>query len=74
VRFARLIHRRVRVLGVPSARAACGGNLSLPWWPRRVVAHERRRTAGRSDPRGVVVAFKLLEAAQDRWRAARETH
>jgi hypothetical protein len=28
-RFARLIHRPVRVLGVPSARAAYGGNLSL---------------------------------------------
>ena len=31
-RFARLIHRRVRVLGGPSARAARGGNLSLPPW------------------------------------------
>jgi len=29
VRFARLIQRPVRVLGVPSARAASGGNLSL---------------------------------------------
>src|SRR4029450_6802167 len=29
VRFARLIHRPVRVLGGPSARAAFGGNLSL---------------------------------------------
>ena len=29
VRFARLIHRRGRVLGVPSARAACGGNPAL---------------------------------------------
>jgi hypothetical protein len=27
VRFARSIHRPVRVLGVPSARAACGGSL-----------------------------------------------
>jgi hypothetical protein len=27
MRFARLIHRPVRVLGGPSARAACGGNL-----------------------------------------------
>jgi hypothetical protein len=26
MRFARLIHRRVRVLGGPTARAACGGN------------------------------------------------
>jgi hypothetical protein len=30
VRFARLIHRPVRVLGEPAVRAACGGNLSLP--------------------------------------------
>jgi uncharacterized membrane protein YkvA (DUF1232 family) len=29
MRFARLIHRPVRVLGGPAARAACGGNLSL---------------------------------------------
>jgi hypothetical protein len=28
-RFARLIHRPVRVLGVPSARAAYGGNLNV---------------------------------------------
>jgi hypothetical protein len=27
VRFARLIQRRGRILGVPSARAASGGNL-----------------------------------------------
>jgi hypothetical protein len=27
VRFARLIHRRGRVLGGPAVRAACGGNL-----------------------------------------------
>jgi hypothetical protein len=26
VRFARLIHRQARVLGGPTARAACGGN------------------------------------------------
>jgi hypothetical protein len=30
VRFARLIQRRGRDLGGPSARAAFGGNLSLP--------------------------------------------
>jgi hypothetical protein len=30
VRFARLIHRPVRVLGVPSARAACGGTQACP--------------------------------------------
>jgi hypothetical protein len=32
VRFARLIDRRVRVLGGPAVRAACGGNRSLLWW------------------------------------------
>jgi hypothetical protein len=37
MRFARLIHRRSRVLGGPSARAASGGNLSLAWSPRRVM-------------------------------------
>jgi hypothetical protein len=31
VGFARLLHRRVRALGGPSARAAFGGNLSLTW-------------------------------------------
>jgi hypothetical protein len=29
VRFARLMHRRVRVLGGPAVRAAHGGNLKL---------------------------------------------
>jgi hypothetical protein len=28
VRFARLMHRRGRVLGGPTVRAACGGNPS----------------------------------------------
>ena len=37
VRFARLIQRRSRAFGRPSAGAAFGGNLSLPWLPRRVV-------------------------------------
>jgi hypothetical protein len=32
VRFARLIHRRVRAL------AGFGGNLSLTWLPPRVIA------------------------------------
>jgi hypothetical protein len=31
VRFARLIHRRGRALGRPSAGAAFGGSPSLPW-------------------------------------------
>jgi hypothetical protein len=35
VRFARLIQRRVRDLGGPAARAASGGDLSLPWLPLR---------------------------------------
>jgi len=30
-RFARLIHRRGRAVGGPSAHTACGGDLSLPW-------------------------------------------
>jgi hypothetical protein len=62
VRFARLTHRRGRDLGGPTVRAAFGGSLNLTWLLLRVVAHERRRTARRSDPRGAVVAFKLLEA------------
>jgi hypothetical protein len=37
VRFARLIHRRGRVLGGPAVRAAFGGNLILPWLLRTVV-------------------------------------
>jgi len=37
VRFARLIHRRGRVLGGPSARAASGGNPIPPASPPRVV-------------------------------------
>jgi hypothetical protein len=39
VRFARLIHRPVRVLGGPSVRAACGVKLSLAWLPLKVVPH-----------------------------------
>jgi hypothetical protein len=50
VRFARLIHRRGRVLGGPAVRAACGGSLSLTWLPRTVVPNERR-AATRSPPR-----------------------
>jgi hypothetical protein len=49
VRFARLMHRRVRDLGGPSARAAFGGISSLPWLPRRVIRHDRSdRGPGRS--------------------------
>jgi hypothetical protein len=45
MRFARLIDRPVRVLGLPSARAAFGGNLSLLWLPR-IVVHARHRDPG----------------------------
>jgi hypothetical protein len=37
VRFARLIHRRGRDVGGPSARAACGGTQMLPASPRTVA-------------------------------------
>jgi hypothetical protein len=37
VRFARLIHRRVRAFGRPSAGAAFGGNLSLTRLLRKVM-------------------------------------
>jgi hypothetical protein len=37
VRFARLMHRRGRVLGGPAVRAASGGNLSLTRLPLTVV-------------------------------------
>jgi hypothetical protein len=40
VRFARLIDRRVRDLGVPSARAACGGIHCLPWSPLKVEGQQ----------------------------------
>jgi len=40
VRFARLIHRRGRASGGPSARAAFGGNLSLAWVLLTVVRHD----------------------------------
>jgi hypothetical protein len=37
VRFAQLIDRPVGEPGGPAARAACGGNLSLPQWPLKVI-------------------------------------
>jgi hypothetical protein len=43
VRFERLIDRPVRVLGGPSARAASGGDLSLPWLLLSVVPMMRGR-------------------------------
>jgi len=39
------MHRPVRVLGVPPARAAVGGNLIPTASLRRVVPHEWRRTS-----------------------------
>jgi hypothetical protein len=48
VRFARLIHRPVRVLGGPAVRAACGGDLSLTWLPRMVLSHFKSSAAYRS--------------------------
>jgi hypothetical protein len=45
VRFARLIHRPVRVLGGPAVRAACGGNPSLPCWTLTVLPLRFRPTA-----------------------------
>jgi hypothetical protein len=70
VRFARLMQRRGRVLGGPSARAASGGNLSLPWLPRRVVRQDRGRldmfaaVLGRLSPPG----HKEPAAGARRWR------
>jgi hypothetical protein len=40
VRFARLIQRRVRVLGGPAARVAFGDNLGLPCLLLRVMQHD----------------------------------
>jgi hypothetical protein len=40
VRFARLIQRRGRVPGGPSARAASGGNLGLTWSPPTVMPQD----------------------------------
>jgi len=51
VRFARLIQRPIRDLGGPTARAACGGNLSLSWLPPRVVPLERRAGSHRRQRR-----------------------
>jgi hypothetical protein len=74
VRFARLIDRRGRVLGGPTARAACGGSLNLTWLLLRVIAHEG---AALPDAQIRVVwswRSSCWRPAQDRWRAARETH
>jgi len=40
-RFARFIHRPVRVLGGLAVRAACGGNLKPAWSPLRVLWQDR---------------------------------
>jgi hypothetical protein len=42
MRFARLIHRPVRVLGGPAVRAAFGGSPSLPYLLLTVVVYEYR--------------------------------
>jgi hypothetical protein len=55
VRVARLIQRPGRVLGVPSARVAFGGNLGLPW----VATH---RGAGCSNGSGQLRPKALLRA------------
>jgi hypothetical protein len=62
VRFARLIQRRGRVLGGPSARAASGGNLSLTWLPPTVMldALSLLRTA-RCGPANVVCVLGRQE-------------
>jgi hypothetical protein len=54
VRFARLIQRRVRVLGVPSARAAFGGNLSLPWLRHSDTARKGTRAGWVHDNSDIV--------------------
>jgi hypothetical protein len=54
VRFARLIQRHGRDLGVPSARAAFGGNLILTWL---YVGRDERRTA-EPGPRCAVYAHR----------------
>jgi len=41
VRFTPLMHRRVRVLGGPAVRAACGGTLNLCRCPRIVGCGDR---------------------------------
>jgi hypothetical protein len=47
VRFVRLMQRPVRVRGGPAVRAACGGDLSLPWLPLTVLRYERRAATQR---------------------------
>jgi hypothetical protein len=79
MRFARLTHRRGRDLGGPAVRAACGGNLSLPWWPRRVVwqtkgmqpasaVGARRRYLIGDAWRSSAILSWLLEAGYEVWR------
>jgi hypothetical protein len=68
VRFARLIHRPVRVLGGPAVRAACGGDQMPTASPRRVCGsmtlcsspklRERARTASIAPPFGAVPAHR----------------
>jgi hypothetical protein len=46
-RFAQLIDRRVRVVGGPAVRAACGDSAGLSWLPGRCHRGPRRLDSGR---------------------------
>ena len=67
VRFARLIHRPVRVLGGPAVRAACGGSLSLPWLLPKMVSHRWRcrREHVEGEEVRVVVAHRFTRLRAD---------
>ncbi len=52
----------------PGWRAALTGR----GWTQRSAARSRMAAAGSSGRRGQALAFKLIEAAQARWRAVNE--
>jgi hypothetical protein len=56
-RFARLIQRRGRDVGVPSARAAFAGNLSPPLSPPRVV---EKTKATQEESMGIDFSLKSI--------------
>jgi hypothetical protein len=66
VRFARLMQRRGRALGQAFGGAAFGGNLKLPWRPRRVIwrftAASTLRIPASRKPRWRLVAMPPLAA------------